>query len=118
MNQEIPLTAYRCKHCGKLHYPFHDRCLRCKQREFEIVYPQGHARLLTYTAILNIPSGFDQHPLLLGLVEFENHIKALGQIQVNSVQRLQIGMLLKPTWGPVRYQAGQVTYGLKLEPLE
>ena len=51
MSKEIAITAYKCKKCGKLHYPFHDRCLECKGREFEKVKPQGNAKLLTYTAI-------------------------------------------------------------------
>ncbi len=41
MKKEIAITAYKCKKCGKLHYPFHDRCLECKGREFEKVKPQG-----------------------------------------------------------------------------
>jgi uncharacterized OB-fold protein len=24
------VDRYKCKKCGKLHYPFHDRCLACK----------------------------------------------------------------------------------------
>ena len=43
MKKEIAIIAYKCKKCGKLHYPFHDRCLACKNREFEQVKPQGKA---------------------------------------------------------------------------
>ena len=71
---EIAIVAFKCKKCGKLHYPYHDRCLACKGREFEEIRPQGNARLLTFTRIYNLPWGFDQRYLTIGVVEFENGI--------------------------------------------
>ena len=69
MKKEIAITAYKCKKCGKLHYPFHDRCLECKGREFEKVKPQGNAKLLTYTAIFAaIGSVFTKRPMIVGLI--------------------------------------------------
>ncbi len=115
--KDIPITAYQCKKCGKLHYPYHDRCLECKGREFEEVKPKGSATLLTYTAIFNLPWGFDQRYLILGVAKFENNIKAMGQIKVSSVDELKVGMELKPTWEPVRVQNGEDVYGLKFEPV-
>ena len=79
MKKEIAITAYKCKQCGKIHYPYHDRCLGCKGREFEPFKPEGDATLLTYTAIFNLPWGFDQRYLILGVAEFENHVKAMGR---------------------------------------
>lgn len=115
---EIPIVAYRCKKCGKLHYPFHDRCLDCKAREFEKVKFEGDARLLTYTAIFNLPWGFDQRFLVIGVAEFENGVKAMGQIKAESVDDLCIGMEVKARWEPVREQYGEHVYGLKFEPLK
>ena len=66
MKRAIPIEAYRCKNCGKIHYPAHERCLCCKGRDFEKIKPQGQARLLTYTAIYNLPWGFDQRYLIVG----------------------------------------------------
>ena len=116
MKKEIAIIAYKCKKCGKLHYPFHDRCLACKNREFEQVKPQGKARLLTFTRIYNLPWGFDARYLIIGVVEFENKIRAMGQIHVEDSYPLETGMLLKPSWGPVRVQYGENVYGLVLEP--
>jgi uncharacterized OB-fold protein len=118
MKNEIALIAYKCKQCGKMHYPFHDRCLACKGREFEQVSPQGNARLLTYTAIYYLPCGFEQRFLILGLGEFENKIKALGQIKAESISQLKVGMQVKPSWEPIRAQDGVDIYGLKFEPIE
>ncbi len=117
MKKEIAITAFKCKNCGRIHYPWHDRCLNCKKREFETIKPQGNARLLAFTSIFNLPWGFDQRFLIIGVAEFENKIKAMGQIKVDSVDRLKVGMTMKPSWEPVRVQYGEDVYGLKLEPI-
>ena len=112
--REIEITAYKCKKCGKLHYPFHDRCLACRNREFEEVKPQGKAKLLTWTRIYNLPWGFDQRYLTIGVVEFENGVKAMGQIQADESIELKIGQMLEPAWETVRIQYGENVYGLSL----
>jgi hypothetical protein len=117
MKKEIGIVAYRCKGCGKLHYPYHDRCLECKGRAFETVKPEGTAKLLTFTRIYNLPWGFDQRYLTIGVVEFENGVKAMGQIQADEAADLQTGMTLRPGWAPVRVQYGENVYGLVLEPV-
>jgi uncharacterized protein len=117
MNHKIPITAYKCKKCGKLHYPHHNRCLACKGREFEPVKPQGNAKLLTFTRIYNLPWGFDQRYLIIGVAEFENGVRAMGQIPVDESTPLAIGMMMQPSWGPVRVQAGENVYGLQLTPM-
>ena len=118
MNKEIAITAYKCKKCGKLHYPYHDRCLECRGREFEKIKPQGNAKLLTYTSIFNLPWGFDQRYLVIGVAEFDNKVKAMGQIKVDSVDQLKVGMKVKPTWEPVRSKNKEDVYGLKFEPMD
>jgi hypothetical protein len=116
MKKEIGIVAYKCKQCGRLHYPFHDRCLACKHREFEKVKPQGLAKLLTFTRIFNLPWGFDQRYLTIGVVEFENGVRAMGQVHVDEAVELKTGMLMQPSWGTVRVQYGENVYGLVLEP--
>jgi len=115
--KEIAIKAYKCKSCGKIHYPFHDRCLSCKGRDFEVVKPLGNGKLVTFTQIFNLPWGFDQRFLIIGIVEFENGIKAMGQIKVQSSEELRTGMLMKPSWEPVRVEQGENVFGLKLEPI-
>jgi len=114
---EIAIVAYKCKKCGKLHYPYHDRCLTCKGREFEEVKPQGNTRLLTFTRIYNLPWGFDVRYLTIGVVEFENGVRAMGRIDVDEDYPLKTGMTLRPTWASVRVKYGENEYGLMLEPL-
>jgi hypothetical protein len=117
MKKEIEIVAYRCKKCGKIHYPFHDRCLVCKSREFETVKPEGNVRLLTFTRIYNLPWGFDQRYLIIGVVEFENGVKAMGRINVDESYPLATGMVMKPAWAPVRIKYGENVYGLVLEAM-
>jgi uncharacterized protein len=116
MKKEIQIVAFQCKKCGKLHNPFHDRCLACKGREFNEVKPEGQAKLLTFTRIYNLPWGFDQRYLSFGVVEFENGVRALGQIAVDETYPLTTGMVLQPSWEPVRVQYGEDVYGLVLSP--
>lgn len=116
MKKEIAIVAYQCKKCGKIHYPFHDRCLSCKNREFNQIKPEGKAKLLTFTRIYNLPWGFDQRYLIIGVVEFENGVRAMGQIDADENYNLKTGMSLEPSWQPVRYKYGEGVYGLVLEP--
>jgi uncharacterized OB-fold protein len=116
--KEIAIQAYQCKKCGKIHYPFHDRCMVCKGREFEIIKPQGKANLLTYTQIFNLPWGFDQRFLVIGVAEFENGVKAMGQINASSLDELEIGMPVKASWEPIRVQYGENVYGIKYTPIK
>ena len=117
MKKEIAIVAYKCKKCGKLHYPFHDRCLACKGRDFDKVKPQGNIKLLTFTRIYNLPWGFDQRYLTLGVGEFENGVRAMGRIEVDESFPLKIGMTLGASWAPVRVTAGENVYGLRFDPL-
>ncbi len=116
MKTGIPITAFKCRKCGKVHYPYHDRCLECRGREFEEIKPEGEVKLLAYTAIYNLPWGFDQRYLIIGIAEFANKVKAMGQIKVESLDQLKRGMKLKVTWEPVRVQYGEPVYGLMYEP--
>jgi uncharacterized OB-fold protein len=115
--KEIAIKAYKCKKCGKIHYPYHDRCLACKGREFEVIKPEGNAKLITYTQIFNLPWGFDQRFLIIGVAEFENGVKAMGQVKADGIEGLKTGMPVHPAWEPVRVQAGENVYGLTFEPI-
>lgn len=115
---EIEIQAYQCKKCGKIHYPFHDRCMACKNRDFETIEPQGKAKLLTYTQIFNLPWGFDQRFLIIAVAEFENGVKAMGQVNADSLDKLKIGMPVKASWEPIRVQYGENIYGIKYTPIK
>jgi uncharacterized protein len=115
--KEIAIVAHKCKKCGRIHFPFHDRCLTCKGREFDEVKPKGDAKLITFSQIFNLHWGFDNRFIFVGVAEFENGIKAMGQIQADAPEDLKLGMKLKPTWDVVRIISGENVYGLKFVPI-
>ncbi len=114
---ELKITAYKCKKCGRVHYPKHERCLSCKHREFEEIKPEGKATLLTFTQIFNLPWGFDERFLIIGIAQFENGVKAMGQIKAEDAADLQVGMTVQAGWEPVRYVYDEPVYGLKFAPM-
>jgi uncharacterized OB-fold protein len=114
MNTSIKtVTAYRCIACNCVMYPHHFRCLNCGERDFEVIEPQGKATLITYTILNELPWGIDERGRVLGVVEFENHIKAFGLIQSKNPK---IGMKLEAGWSPVRVIGGEKIFGLTFKP--
>ena len=103
------ITAYKCTNCGQVMYPRHERCLNCNEREFKEIYPTKKGKLLTYTVVNELPWGIDERARVLGVVEFDNGIRALGLIKSD---RVKIGMKLTTGWDEVRYMNGVRIYGL------
>lgn len=103
------ITAYKCEACGLVMYPHHFRCLNCKGREFKEISPSTYGSLLTYTIVDQLPWGIDERARALGVVEFDNGVKALGLIQS---EKPRIGMKLRANWGPVREINGVMVHGL------
>ena len=103
------ITAYKCNNCGQVMFPRHERCLNCNKRDFEQIEPSEHGKLLTYTVINELPWGIDERGRVLGVVEFDNGVKALGLIEADNVK---MGMKLTAGWDVVRVIGGVKTYGL------
>lgn len=114
---ELKITAYKCKKCGRVHYPKHEQCLSCKHREFEEIKPKGHAKLVTYTQIFNLPWGFNERFMIIGIGQFQNGVKAMGQIKADSLDGIKSGMTLDASWEPIRHVFGEPVYGLKFAPV-
>ncbi|MEM2896105.1 MAG: Zn-ribbon domain-containing OB-fold protein [Candidatus Bathyarchaeia archaeon] len=115
MLAEKKIFAYKCKKCGKAYYPKHSRCFKCKSKDFDEIELGNVCTLLTYTKLYAIPKGIDKVPLVLGIVEFENGVRVLGQI---TTEEVEIGMKLKPISGELRVIEGKPTLGFKFEPLK
>jgi len=107
------ITAYKCKQCEHVMYPKHLRCLRCRGREFEEIVPTKGGKLLTYTVVNELPWGIDERGRVLGIVEFDNGIRAMGLINADEIR---VGMKLMAGWEPVRVIGGEKTYGLSFKP--
>jgi uncharacterized OB-fold protein len=103
------ITAYKCTNCGQIMFPRHERCLNCNEREFEEIEPTEKGKLLTYTVVNELPWGIDERGRVLGVVEFDNGVKAMGLIKKDQVK---LGMKLTTGWDEVRFMNGVRVYGL------
>ncbi len=91
------IVGIKCQKCGKIQHEDHLRCLKCKNDTFEKIEANGECTLLTYTILNAPPSEFrDKQSYGIAVVEFENGIKALGQIEIR--ENLKTGMKLKPVY--------------------
>jgi hypothetical protein len=115
MIKKADTTAYKCKQCGYVMFPRHERCLNCKGREFDKIEPQGKAKLLTFTILNELPWGIDERGRIIGIVEFENGVRATGLILAENPK---LGMKLQSSMQPVRVISGVKTYGLTFEPIK
>ena len=96
------MYAYKCTKCGKLHHPRYVVCQNpdCDGRAFTEEPLGGKCKLLTWTRVYNLPEGYMQPWLHFGVVEFENGVRATGQIGFDD--GIESGMELLATVGVVR----------------
>ena len=116
MINEENITWNKCRKCGLLQHTTHLRCLRCKNDDFEKVEAFGSCKLLTYTILKAPPAEFrDKASYALGVVEFENGVKGLGQLTTQD--NLKIGMTLKPIYKKICENLdGKQVYTYVFEP--
>jgi uncharacterized OB-fold protein len=117
VNSEEIITWSKCKNCGLMQYNTHIRCLKCKNDDFEIIEASGPCKLLTYTILKAPPAEFrDKASYALGVVEFENGVKGLGQITTQD--NLKTGMTLKPIYEKICNNLdGKEVYTYMFEPV-
>ena len=97
MSVEDNIIWNRCKKCGFLQHSSHLRCMKCKSEVFNKVKAEGNPKLISYTVLKRPPAEFrDKASYALGVVEFENGVKGLGQITTQN--NLKTGMILKPIY--------------------
>lgn len=108
------MMGWRCKHCGKVMYPEHERCLNCKNTDFDEINLGDACNLITFTKLYALPGGIKISPLILGMVEFNNKVRAIGQIMSDDPKP---GMNLHPVWGKIRTIENKDVYGFKFEPI-
>jgi uncharacterized OB-fold protein len=74
--------------------------LHCKFNQFEKIEASGDGRLISYTILTAPPAEYrNKFSYALGVVEFKNGIKALGQITTS--ENLNLGMKLRPIYKKV-----------------
>ncbi len=117
MVEEKIIEWNKCKKCGFLQYPSHLSCIKCKNKSFEKIQAKGIPTLMTYTILNAPPMEFtDKKSLVLGVVQFENGIKLLGQISTKN--DLMIGMKLKPVYQKICNNLdGKEVFDYSFEPV-
>ena len=95
------IMAYRCLTCGTAYYPAPMVCGKCSARRdpvtgkgWEAFGLEGSCQLLTWTRVWNLPEGYTKKYLLFGIVQFENGLRASGQLEVEDPKT---GMRLNAT---------------------
>ncbi len=110
-----PIKGFQCEECGRVFYPARQVCLGCSGRQFSEVTLEGEGTLLTFTRLHALPMDFPIRTLMLGMVEFSNGVRALGQLGTEAVE---MGMKMQPRWEVVRTLEGRDLYGLRFYPVE
>ncbi|MFX1326523.1 MAG: Zn-ribbon domain-containing OB-fold protein [Promethearchaeota archaeon] len=118
MNVEEKIIWNRCKQCGFLQHQTHLRCLKCKGDKFESIPASGICKLLNYTILKATPMEFrDQDSYALGIVEFENGVRVLGQL--TNKENLKTGIILQPIYKKICNNLnGTEIYSFMFKPLE
>jgi uncharacterized OB-fold protein len=107
MTFEVKIKAIKCLNCGLLQHASHLRCLNCKSENFELIEVSGQCRLLTFTILTAVPKEFlEKKRYALGVVEFENGVRALGQISTQ--EDLKIGMRLRAVSSTIQMDGQQI----------
>ena len=97
MNNEKKIEWIKCRNCGFIQHNSHLRCLQCRNDTFDTIAATGTCKLLTYTILKAPPAEYrNKSSYALGIVEFKNGVKALGQLTTQ--ENLKTGMELKPTY--------------------
>lgn len=97
MSNEEKIIWKKCQNCGYLQHKTHLRCLKCKYETFSLIEASNTCKLLSYTILKAPPAEFrNKDSYALGVVEFDNGVRVLGQITTQ--ENLTIGMVMKPIY--------------------
>jgi uncharacterized OB-fold protein len=115
---EKEVYAYKCPECGTLYHPVPMVCNKCHNRRdpsgvlfssWDRVPLSGlRGKLLTWTRLYALPTGYQDASLLFGIVELENGLRASGRLLVDEPR---VGMEIIAGVGLVRERIGRDVYG-------
>jgi uncharacterized OB-fold protein len=116
--------AHRCPKCKTLYYPVPMICSKCHNRRdpsgvlfsaWDKVPLSGlKGKLLTWTRLYALPTGYTDRYLLFGIVELKNGLRASGRLLT---QEPEIGMEVVAKVGIVREKIGEDVYGFMFDIL-
>ena len=117
MTEEEKIEWKKCQNCDFLQHSSHNRCINCKHENFTSIRAIGNAKLLSYTILKAPPAEFrEKSEYVLGILEFENGIKILGQIDYED--QLKSGMMMRPVYRKITDNLnGNEVFGYAFEPV-
>ncbi len=125
LNEER-LMGSRCKGCGTLCFPPRPICTNCYSTDMEWAEIKGNGRLAGFSSIFVPPAfmaeeGFDRkHPYVVGVVELEEGVRAVGRIvgvDANRPETIRIGTPVKAEF--IHFSEGdQMKTHLAFRPVE
>jgi uncharacterized OB-fold protein len=88
------MMTTRCKKCSGVTFPPRIDCISCESSEMEWIEIKEAGKLVTFTTVMYGPAGFEnQTPYTLGVVQFSQGIKMLGQIDKKiPIGEIKVGM--------------------------
>lgn len=115
------LRATKCLDCGKTLYPASNICRACGSKNVAFVdLVDEDAKLISWTAIYNPPSGFShQKPLLIGLLETTvSKVRLIARLTDVLPEELKEDILMEPVLRRIS-EAGEygiIHYGVAYRP--
>jgi uncharacterized OB-fold protein len=116
------LVGTECGNCGKHFFPPRLICPDCHRKSvgrMKDVRFSGSGEVVTYSIIHNSPKAFEmQVPYVIAIIEFEEGVRATGQIINCEPEEVTIGMKVKPTFRKIGEdgKSGVIYYGYKFRP--
>jgi uncharacterized OB-fold protein len=124
--REIPsrynLIGTQCGNCGKRYFPPRIICPQCHRKsvgKMKDVRFAGTGEVVTYSIIHNAPKAFEmQVPYIIAIIEFEEGVRATGQIIDCASKDVKIGMKVKSAFRKIGEdgKSGVIYYGYKFKP--
>jgi len=109
-----------CSKCAKYFYPPRPACPYCGSRSVSRVELPKRGRVITYTVIYNVISGFRAYaPLILAVIELDNGARVLAQLTDTSPEEVEVGMPVEAVLRRVVADGdkGVIVYAVKFRPL-
>ncbi len=124
--REIPsrynMIGTECGNCGRRYFPPRIICPQCHRKsvgKMKKVRFEGKGEVVTYSIIHDAPQAFEmQVPYVIAIIEFEEGVRATGQIIDCEPEDVKIGMRVKPTFRKIGEEgrSGVIHYGYKFKP--
>lgn len=114
------LEAGRCEGCGKVVYPTRKICPACRGREFEELFLERRAKVITKTVIVVPPDEFMMEaPYVMAIVESPEGARFMAQIVDCDSAEVKPGTELELEFRLIRKEghSGILCYGHKGVPI-